>query len=88
MSDSDWIEDLDKYHISRPFGEFFEAIKINEDDVDNELLTECVENFVVAEVAAGYFIAPENIEQHLEAINEHGVEAYLEERLRRVQDEQ
>jgi hypothetical protein len=87
MPESDWTEEFGKYHISRPFGKYFQAIEINEDDVDSELLAECVENFVVAEVAAGYIIAPENIEQHLEVIKDHGMEAYLKERLRRVQDE-
>jgi len=84
---SDWTDAMDRYSISHLFGDSLKAIEINEDDVDEELLETCVENFVVAEVAKGYYITHEDIEEHLEVINEHGMEAYLQKRLELVSDE-
>lgn len=83
----DWMEEINGYRSSTTLGCSLEVIEINEDDVDNELLSKCVDYFVVSEVAKGYFIAPKNVEDHLTAINEHGLEPYLEERLRRVKNE-
>lgn len=83
----DWIDEPNTYDSSTKLGGSLEVIEIDEDDVDNELLSRCVDHFVVSEVTKGYFIAPENIEDHLTAINEYGLEPYLEERLRRVQNE-
>ena len=84
---SDWTDAMDRYSIGHPFGDFVKAIEINEDDVDEELLETCVENFVVAEVAKGYYITHEDIEEHLDVINEHGMEAYLQKRLELMSDE-
>jgi hypothetical protein len=84
---NDWTGELYTYHSSTKFGGSLEVIEIGEDDVNSELLSKCVDHFVVSEVTKGYFIAPKNIEDHLTAINEHGLEPYLEERLRRVQNE-
>lgn len=84
---SDWTDAMDRYSISHPFGDFLKTIEINEDDVDEELLETCIETFVVAEVVKGYYITHEDIEEHLEVINEHGMEAYLQKRLELVSDE-
>ena len=85
---SDWTDAMDRYSISHLFGDSLKAIEINEGDVDEELLETCVENVVVAEVAKGYYITHEDIEEHLEVINEHGREAYLQKRLEVVNEQQ
>lgn len=87
MMESDWEDYLDKYRIKYPFGGGLKAIKVREEDVDDELLEKCVENHIVSEVSKGYFITHEDIEEHQEVINEHGIEAYLEKRLEMVGDE-
>ena len=70
---SDWTDAMDRYSISHLFGDSLKAIEINEDDV--------------VEVVKGYYITHEDIEEHLEVINEHGMEAYLQKRLELVSDE-
>jgi hypothetical protein len=87
MIESDWDNYLNEYSIEYPFGGDLKAIKVREDDVDSELLSECVEKHIVSEVSKGYYITHEYIERHLEAIKEHGIEAYLEKRLELVEDE-
>jgi hypothetical protein len=87
MIESDWNDYLDEYSIKYPFDGDLKAIKVREEEVDSELLSECVENHIVSEVSKGYYITHEDIEQHLEVINEHSMEAYLEKRLELVEDE-
>jgi hypothetical protein len=87
MTEPDWSSAIDRYTITYPFGDTPRAIKINEEDVDDELLQACVEQYIISKVAKGYYITHEDIEQHLEVINEHGIEAYLEKRLERAEDE-
>lgn len=87
MIESDWDDYLDEYNIEYPFHGRLKAIKIREDDVDNELLTQCVEKHIVSKVSKGHFITHEDLEQHLKDIKEHGMEAYLEKRLELVEDE-
>lgn len=80
------MEEFEEYPIREPFGGGLKAIKISEDKLGDELLTECVENHIVAEVAAGHFITHKNIEEHQKVLQEHGMEAYLEKRLELVDD--
>lgn len=87
MIKSDWDDYLDEYSIEYPLDGSLKAIKIREDEVDSELLSECVESYIVTELSNGYYITHEDIEDHLEIINEHGMEAYLEKRLELVRDE-
>jgi hypothetical protein len=87
MTELDWMDDWDDYRITYPFGEGLPAIEVREDDIDDELLRECAEKYIVSEVAKGYYITHENIEQHKEVISEHGIEAYLKKRLELVEDE-
>jgi len=87
MVESDWDDYLDEYKIKHPLGGGLKAIKVREDKIDSKLLSECVENHIVSDVSKGYYITHENIEWHLEAIKEHGIEAYLEKRLELVEDE-
>jgi hypothetical protein len=87
MTESEWMGDFDYYSIVYPFVDWLQAIKIREDDVSDELLSECVEKHIVSEVAKGYYVTHEDIEQHQEIINEHGIETYLEKRLELVEDE-
>lgn len=87
MMESDWDDYLDEYSIKYPFGGGLKAIKVRGEEVDDELLEECVENHIVSEVSKGYFITHEDIERHLEVIKEHGIEAYLEKRLELVENE-
>lgn len=86
--ESDWENFLEKYSIEYPFDADLKAIKIREDDVNDELLKECVEDYIISKVSMGYFITDEDIEQHLEVINEHGMEAYLKKRLELLENEQ
>jgi hypothetical protein len=87
MIGSDWDDYLDEYRIKTPFGGGLKAIKIREEEVSDELLQECVENYIVSEVSKGYFITHEDIERHLEVINEHGMEPYLQKRLEVLDDQ-
>jgi hypothetical protein len=87
MIESDWDDYLEEYRIKHPFGGDLKAIKVREDDVDSELLSECVDSYIVTELSNGYYITHEDIEDHLEIINEHGMEAYLEKRIELVRDE-
>lgn len=87
MTLPEWTSVFDEYTISYPFGDSLKAIRIREDDVDNQLLEECVEDLLVSEVAKGYYITHEDIEDHLKVINEHGIEPYLKKRLEMVADE-
>jgi len=81
MTEPEWVDELDKYKISQPFAGSLKAIKIREDEIDDELLDICIENYIISKVEKGYFITHEDIEQHLEIIEEHGMETYLEKRL-------
>lgn len=83
----EWASALDEYSISYPFGGALKAIEVDEADVDDELLERCIEERIIPDVAEGYFITYQNIEKHLEVIKEHGMEAYLEKRLEKVDDE-
>jgi hypothetical protein len=87
MMESDWDDYLGKHSIRYPFDGSLKAIEVDEDDVDSELLKECVNNYVISEVSKGYFVTHEDIERHLEVINEHGMEAYLEKRLEVFNDQ-
>ena len=87
--ESDWDDYLDanEYSINHPLGGDLKAIEIREDEVDSELLSKCVKKYIVPEVSKGYYITHEDIENHQEVINEHGIEAYLEKRLEEVKHE-
>lgn len=87
MIEEDWDDYLEEYSVKEPFGVGVKAIKLREEDVDDELLKECVEKYIVSEVSKGYFITHEDIEKHQEVINEHGIEAYLQKRLELLGDE-
>lgn len=86
MIESDWDDYLDEYSINYLFDGDLKAIQVREDDVDDELLGECVQNYIISEISKGYFITHEDIEEHQEVINEHGMEAYLQKRLELVSD--
>lgn len=86
MTEPEWASAFDDYFITYPFGDCLKAIKIDEDDMDEDLLEACVQKFVVAEVAKGYYLTHEDIEKHLKVINEHGLEPYLEKRLEMIED--
>jgi hypothetical protein len=87
MTEPEWMEEFEEHPIRELFGSEVKAIKIIESDVGDELLTECVKNYIVAEVATGYFITHEHIEEHQEVIKEHGMEAYLRKRLEVLDDQ-
>jgi hypothetical protein len=86
MIESDWDDYLDEYSIDYIFDGDLTAIQVQEEDVDDELLRECVQNYIISEISEGYFITHEDIEEHQEVINEHGIEAYLQKRLELVND--
>jgi len=85
--EEDWDAYTEEDSIKYPFADL-KAIEVDKDDVDRELIDKCVENYVLSEVSKGYFITHENIEQHLEVINEHGMEAYLQKRLEVLNEQQ
>jgi hypothetical protein len=84
--EEDWDAYIEEYSIKYPFDDL-KAIEVDRDDVDSELIKECVDSYVISEISKGYFITHEDIERHLEHIDEHGMEAYLEKRLELVEDE-
>ena len=84
--EEDWDAYIEECSIKCPFGDL-KAIELDKDDVNSGLIDKCIDNYVISEVSNGYVITHEDIEQHLEVINEHGMEAYLEKRLELVEDE-
>ena len=87
MTNQGWEDSLDWYSIKYPFGDHLKAIEINQDEVNDRLVEECVQRYIVAETASGYLITHKDIEKHLEVINDHGMEAYLKKRLELVENE-
>jgi hypothetical protein len=85
--EEDWDAHIEEYSINYPFGDL-KAIELDKDDVNSELIDKCIDNYVISEVSNGYVITHEDIEQHLEVINEHGMEAYLQKRLEVVNEQQ
>ena len=87
MTNQGWEESLDWYTVKYPFNDDLKAIEVDQDDVDDRVLKKCVQKYVVVETAGKYIITHENIGEHLEVINERGMEAYLKKRLELVKNE-
>lgn len=75
------LDNDEEYTLSSQFDSFYKAIEIEADDIPDDLLERCIENFIISEVAAGYFITHSDIDKQLERIQAEDIETYLKQRL-------
>jgi hypothetical protein len=76
------LEDYNqKHHITYPLGQSLPVIEIDQDQVNDELIEECIDRRILADVASGVLLSHPELEHQQRVINEIGIEDYLRGRL-------